>query len=155
MFGAYRASCWYAVLTILCVLETNAVRRLSPTQPRLLLCQIHLKRFRFSRTYREKLGSLVRFPLEGLDLRDFEACTTDATDPAIYDLVAISVCTDGTLLSASPGLYYLLFADCTIYSMISESYGQSHRWSLHRLRQELHRFTLVPIQRYLDGARIR
>jgi hypothetical protein len=51
-----------------------------------------LKRFRFSRTYREKLSSLVRFPLEGLDLRDFEAYPTDASDPAIYDLVAISVC---------------------------------------------------------------
>ena len=57
--------------------------------PRVLLA--HLKRFRFSRTFREKLPTLVRFPTKDLDLRTMELCPSDAADPPIYDLVAISV----------------------------------------------------------------
>jgi len=49
---------------------------------------VHLKRFLYSKWSREKLGSLVEFPVEGLDLSSFVLGKTEK--PPIYDLFAVS-----------------------------------------------------------------
>ncbi len=49
---------------------------------------IHLKRFLYSKWSREKLGTLVEFPVEGLDLSSFVLSKSDKAP--IYDLFAVS-----------------------------------------------------------------
>jgi len=49
---------------------------------------IHLKRFSYSRVWREKINTLVDFPLEGFDLSKWAVNPADAN--AVYDLYAIS-----------------------------------------------------------------
>ncbi|OQV24374.1 Ubiquitin carboxyl-terminal hydrolase 4 [Hypsibius exemplaris] len=55
---------------------------------------VHLKRFQYSRFYREKLSTKVKFPRKGLDLS--ELLSNPLEVPALYDLVAIS-CHSGGL----------------------------------------------------------
>lgn len=47
---------------------------------------IHLKRFKSSGMYREKINSAVAFPKENLDIRDYVL----GHDPGLYDLFAVS-----------------------------------------------------------------
>lgn len=49
---------------------------------------IHLKRFSYSRTSRDKLDTRVEYPLEGLDLSS--VVMTDQVVPPTYDLFAVS-----------------------------------------------------------------
>jgi ubiquitin carboxyl-terminal hydrolase 4/11/15 len=70
--------------------------------PKLLV--VHLKRFSMSnRMFRDKIDAVVDFPLENLDLTQYELAnlpenqqpdTTEPSTPAIYDLygVAVSLC---------------------------------------------------------------
>jgi len=51
---------------------------------------VHLKRFQYSRSWRDKLETLVRFPLEGLDLSPFLVGPVTDGAPPIYDLYAVS-----------------------------------------------------------------
>lgn len=53
---------------------------------------IHLKRFSYKSRYnREKIDTLVDFPLEGLDFTDLLPTTAETNDkPPIYDLFAVS-----------------------------------------------------------------
>jgi len=52
---------------------------------------IHLKRFSYKNRYlREKLETLVDYPLEGLDLTDYQLCHDGGAAP-VYDLFAVSV----------------------------------------------------------------
>jgi len=55
--------------------------------PRILV--IHLKRFQFSRTWREKIETLVEYPVEGLDLTHYVK-GPDKDKPQIYDLYGVS-----------------------------------------------------------------
>lgn len=48
---------------------------------------IHLKRFQYTNIYRDKITSLVNFPLKDFDLSKF---VLDQTKPPIYDLYAVS-----------------------------------------------------------------
>jgi len=50
---------------------------------------LHLKRFKYSKYSRDKLDTLVEFPLEGLDLAPF-VVNEDESKNAIYDLYAVS-----------------------------------------------------------------
>eukprot|EP00049_Salpingoeca_infusionum_P018574 m.357843 g.357843 ORF g.357843 m.357843 type:complete len:965 (-) comp17958_c0_seq1:263-3157(-) len=50
---------------------------------------IQLKRFSYNSYFREKISTLVDFPLRGLDLSEFVA-DPDAKDAAYYDLYAVS-----------------------------------------------------------------
>merc|ERR1711862_922564 len=51
---------------------------------------IHLKRFSYGNRYRrEKLDTVVKFPLTGLDLTEHLLCKDMESEP-IYDLVAVS-----------------------------------------------------------------
>eukprot|EP00697_Spironema_sp_BW2_P015488 gnl/Spiro4/6355_TR3277_c0_g1_i1.p1 gnl/Spiro4/6355_TR3277_c0_g1~~gnl/Spiro4/6355_TR3277_c0_g1_i1.p1 ORF type:complete len:734 (-),score=208.25 gnl/Spiro4/6355_TR3277_c0_g1_i1:122-2095(-) len=47
---------------------------------------VHLKRFAYTRYYRDRLDTVVRFPLRGLDLTQF----VKGTHTGVYDLYAIS-----------------------------------------------------------------
>eukprot|EP01094_Clydonella_sp_ATCC50884_P027969 TRINITY_DN8261_c0_g1_i1.p1 TRINITY_DN8261_c0_g1~~TRINITY_DN8261_c0_g1_i1.p1 ORF type:complete len:923 (+),score=268.89 TRINITY_DN8261_c0_g1_i1:369-2771(+) len=49
---------------------------------------VHLKRFSYSRYRRDKLSTFVDFPLEALDLSQYEMCGDSG--PAIFDLYAVS-----------------------------------------------------------------
>lgn len=53
---------------------------------------VHLKRFVYSKMYRDKISTLIQFPITGLDLSQF--CNNPdeqrAGDPPIYDLFAVS-----------------------------------------------------------------
>ena len=51
--------------------------------------QVHLKRFQYSAHYRDKIDTLIEFPLDNLDLREY--CRSGQQD-AIFDLFAVSVC---------------------------------------------------------------
>jgi len=55
--------------------------------PQILI--IHLKRFDFNSGYREKLETLVDFPLEGLDLRPW-CIDREVSKNCVYDLYAVS-----------------------------------------------------------------
>mmetsp|Transcript_39815 Transcript_39815/g.64580 ORF Transcript_39815/g.64580 Transcript_39815/m.64580 type:complete len:894 (-) Transcript_39815:121-2802(-) len=50
---------------------------------------VHLKRFSYTRYLRDKIDTIVRFPLRGLDLSPHLAHRT-LEEPAIYDLFAVS-----------------------------------------------------------------
>jgi len=56
--------------------------------PQLLV--IHLKRFQYSRMWRDKLEQLVDYPIEDLDLTPFIVGPVDPDDPPVYDLYAVS-----------------------------------------------------------------
>jgi len=59
------------------------------TAPNVLV--VHLKRFQYNRWYRDKLDTLVDFPVSGWDLRPFLAAPeTEGVPPPIYDLFAVS-----------------------------------------------------------------
>jgi len=49
---------------------------------------IHLKRFSYNRFWRDKIGTLVDFPLEGLDMSNWLVKKTG--ESPIYDLYAVS-----------------------------------------------------------------
>ena len=52
---------------------------------------LHLKRFSYSRYFRDKLETHVSFPLEGLDMSKYVLKPPAAGDPpAIYDCVGVS-----------------------------------------------------------------
>ncbi|XP_071439299.1 ubiquitin carboxyl-terminal hydrolase 15-like [Hetaerina americana] len=55
------------------------------TLPRILI--IHLKRFSYNRCRRDKLDTLVEFPIQGLDMNDYVINPSAA--PAVYDLFAV------------------------------------------------------------------
>jgi len=55
--------------------------------PRILV--VHLKRFQFSRTWREKIETRIEFPVEGLDLTRYVK-GPDSDKPQIYDLYGVS-----------------------------------------------------------------
>lgn len=48
---------------------------------------VHLKRFQYSAHYRDKIDTLIEFPLDNLDLREY--CRSGQQD-AIFDLFAVS-----------------------------------------------------------------
>jgi len=48
---------------------------------------IHLKRFSYTKIWRDKIGTLVDFPLEGLDLKDF---VVNPNEKTVFDLYAVS-----------------------------------------------------------------
>jgi len=50
---------------------------------------IHLKRFNYTRNWRDRINTLVQFPIKGLDLSPFLLSKDHAKD-AIYDLYAVS-----------------------------------------------------------------
>lgn len=50
---------------------------------------IHLKRFSYTRTWRDRINTLVKFPLEGLDLSNY-LMDSAAKGDAIYDCYAVS-----------------------------------------------------------------
>jgi hypothetical protein len=50
---------------------------------------VHLKRFQFSRTWREKIDALVDFPVRGLDLARYVQ-GPGKNEPQIYDLFGVS-----------------------------------------------------------------
>ena len=50
---------------------------------------IHLKRFSYTRNWRDRINTLVRFPVEGLDLSRY-LLDEEAKKDAIYDLYAVS-----------------------------------------------------------------
>ena len=50
---------------------------------------IHLKRFSYTRQWRDRINTLVRFPIEGLDLSNY-LIDPEAKKVATYDLYAIS-----------------------------------------------------------------
>eukprot|EP00463_Aulacantha_scolymantha_P001607 TRINITY_DN222_c0_g2_i2.p1 TRINITY_DN222_c0_g2~~TRINITY_DN222_c0_g2_i2.p1 ORF type:complete len:243 (+),score=59.80 TRINITY_DN222_c0_g2_i2:89-730(+) len=56
------------------------------TLPEILI--IHLKRFSYTRYHRDKITSVVSFPLENLDLSDF--CRNEEMKESRYDLFAVS-----------------------------------------------------------------
>jgi hypothetical protein len=63
---------------------------------------IHLKRFSFTSTFRSKIDTLVEFPLEGLDLAQYEKGNIDPSQlSSTYHLVAISVWTTRSLVSVN------------------------------------------------------
>ncbi|XP_072175057.1 ubiquitin carboxyl-terminal hydrolase 4-like [Diadema setosum] len=49
---------------------------------------IHLKRFSYNRFLRDKLDTMVTFPMENLDMSNFVKCPNSG--PYVYDLVAVS-----------------------------------------------------------------
>mmetsp|Transcript_17960 Transcript_17960/g.28371 ORF Transcript_17960/g.28371 Transcript_17960/m.28371 type:complete len:1182 (+) Transcript_17960:107-3652(+) len=53
------------------------------------LLTIHLKRFSYTRNWRDRINTLVRFPIDGLDLSPFLK-SDDHQKDAIYDLFGIS-----------------------------------------------------------------
>ena len=69
------------------------------TWPRILV--LHVKRFSYTETRREKLDTLVTFPTEGLDLSPF-ASEDRRSAPAVYDLFAT---TDHLGASGAAGHY--------------------------------------------------
>merc|ERR1712157_196161 len=50
---------------------------------------IHLKRFNYTRNWRDRINTLVQFPVEGLDLGPFLLSQEHKKD-AVYDLYAVS-----------------------------------------------------------------
>jgi ubiquitin carboxyl-terminal hydrolase 4/11/15 len=50
---------------------------------------VHLKRFSYTRMWRDKISTLVDFPITGLDMSTF-CSNTEHKDDAIYDLYGIS-----------------------------------------------------------------
>lgn len=54
--------------------------------PKVLI--IHLKRFQFSRLYRDKIDTFVDFPIQGLDLSSSMADSSE--NPGLYDLFGVS-----------------------------------------------------------------
>lgn len=50
---------------------------------------IHLKRFSYTRNWRDRINTLVKFPIKGLDMAPFLLSEADKKD-AIYDLYAVS-----------------------------------------------------------------
>ncbi|KAK9728481.1 ubiquitin-specific protease doa4 [Basidiobolus ranarum] len=71
-----------------CKTRRRAIKRLTLSRlPDVLL--IHLKRFSFSGPFRDKLDTLVSYPLKKLDMRPYLPSTTSKA-PAIYDLYAVS-----------------------------------------------------------------
>ena len=57
------------------------------SSPDLLI--IHLKRFSYTRNWRDRINTLVKFPINGLDLRNYLK-SEDHKKDAIYDLYAVS-----------------------------------------------------------------
>eukprot|EP00455_Lapot_gusevi_P009468 TRINITY_DN1423_c0_g1_i5.p1 TRINITY_DN1423_c0_g1~~TRINITY_DN1423_c0_g1_i5.p1 ORF type:complete len:919 (+),score=331.64 TRINITY_DN1423_c0_g1_i5:79-2835(+) len=51
---------------------------------------VHLKRFAYTRYLREKIGTLVECPVEGLNIRPFLADPTVPEEDCIYDLFGVS-----------------------------------------------------------------
>jgi hypothetical protein len=51
---------------------------------------VHLKRFHFTRTSRDKIDALVEFPITGLDMQPFLQGPAEDSS-TLYDLFAISV----------------------------------------------------------------
>ncbi|KAK9708423.1 ubiquitin-specific protease doa4 [Basidiobolus ranarum] len=71
-----------------CKTRRRAIKRLTLSRlPDILL--IHLKRFSFSGPFRDKLDTLVSYPLRKLDMRPYLP-PTQSKAPAIYDLYAVS-----------------------------------------------------------------
>lgn len=54
------------------------------------LLVIHLKRFHFSSWRRDKLNTSVKFPIEDLDLSDYNDNSNIDSSQATYDLYGIS-----------------------------------------------------------------
>lgn len=52
---------------------------------------IHLKRFSYSRYYRDKLDSLVDYPVTGLNMGKYAINNPEKT-PILYDLIAVNCC---------------------------------------------------------------
>lgn len=51
---------------------------------------IHLKRFSYSRFWRDKLDTLVDFPLSNLDMSRYIISDQSSTDQCLYDLIAVA-----------------------------------------------------------------
>jgi ubiquitin carboxyl-terminal hydrolase 4/11 len=51
---------------------------------------VHLKRFQYTRHWREKINTLVEFPLRGLDMSEFVIDQEVCRENCIYDLFAVS-----------------------------------------------------------------
>jgi ubiquitin C-terminal hydrolase len=66
---------------------------------------IHLKRFQYSRFSRDKLNTLVEFPLEGLDLSEI---VLSKQEKPVYDLFAVSHHSGG--LGGGHYTAYVMFA---------------------------------------------
>lgn len=58
------------------------------TLPEVLI--VHLKRFRYSGQFRERIDTNVEFPVSGLDLREFLVDPSDHAASTVYDLFAVS-----------------------------------------------------------------
>lgn len=58
------------------------------TLPKVLI--IHLKRFSYSRVYRDKLDILVDFPLTNLDMGEYVKNNPNKSETMLYDLIAVA-----------------------------------------------------------------
>ncbi len=72
--------------------RTHARTLVDLTDARTHLQVIHLKRFQYSRMWRDKIEALVDFPLTGLNLAPW---TVSQPPPDLYDLFAVSVSLHG------------------------------------------------------------
>ena len=108
---------------------------------------LHLKRFSFTSTYRDKLDMRVDFPIEGLDLSAFVKGSSDETQ--LYDLYAVSNHCQPyyTLLQSNTAVAALchipvLRSRARAHSDLSCSMScvlrrrRSGWWTLHGVRQE-------------------
>lgn len=70
---------------------------------------IHLKRFSYTRYFRDKLDMHVSFPIEGLDLSEF-VFQPNVPVPPVYDLFAVSVrSTSSSLILRGWGFIWFWF----------------------------------------------
>jgi ubiquitin carboxyl-terminal hydrolase 4/11/15 len=95
LFSVFLSSTSHSLLFVLFSLFSNKCKKHQQatkkfdiyTAPPILI--IHLKRFQYNSVIRDKVDSLVQFPIEGLDMSKW-IVNEETKEDAIYDLYAVS-----------------------------------------------------------------
>uniref|UniRef100_A0A8C1W371 Ubiquitin carboxyl-terminal hydrolase 4 n=1 Tax=Cyprinus carpio TaxID=7962 RepID=A0A8C1W371_CYPCA len=82
--------------------------------PRILV--VHLKRFSYNRCWRDKLDTVVDFPIRDLNMSEF-VCDPKA-DPYVYDLIAVSNHYGGMGGGHCKSLYFYVLTIILIYNWV-------------------------------------
>ena len=105
---------------------------------------VHLKRFQFSSTFRDKISSNVIFPLEGLDLSPY---TVGPTLDRVYDLVAVSVRVPARFAGPVNLRNWKLIGGGDGGGGFPEPHGRYWWRTLHSLRTQQDDWQVVRVQR--------
>uniref|UniRef100_A0A8C2KV23 Ubiquitin carboxyl-terminal hydrolase 4 n=1 Tax=Cyprinus carpio TaxID=7962 RepID=A0A8C2KV23_CYPCA len=94
--------------------------------PRILV--VHLKRFSYNRCWRDKLDTVVDFPIRDLNMSEF-VCDPKA-DPYVYDLIAVSNHYGGMGGGHCKSLYFYVLTIILIYNWV-DSHIVSSAFDFH------------------------